>query len=131
MDSSTIGIVVFLGSFFAARLVNERALKGLKQEEAARLLRGFSRYRIFSLVGVIVIVAAYFIAYYNFPDSAVASPPVIMGVLVAFLLLNSVIAFRKLKQLEMPDDYINKFLLGTFIQYAGIFVLFGTSLGAR
>ena len=56
MDSSTIGIVVFLASFFAARLVNERALKGLKEDEAARLLKGFSRYRIFSLVGVIVIV---------------------------------------------------------------------------
>lgn len=129
MDNGTVGLVVFIASFIAARIINERALKKLEKEEAARLLKGFSRFRIYSLLGIVVIVVAYIAEPLFLPGRKYLTPPVLMGVLVAFLLMTSAIAFRKLKKLGMPDSYVNKHLLATFIQYTGIFIFFGLAMG--
>lgn len=129
MDNGTVGLVVFIASFIAARIINERALKKLEKEEAARLLKGFSRFRIYSLLGIVVIVVAYIAEPLFLPGRKYLTPPVLMGVLVAFLLMTSTIAFRKLKKLGMPDSYVNKHLLATFIQYTGIFIFFGLAMG--
>lgn len=129
MDNGTVGLVVFIASFIAARIINERALKKLEKEEAARLLKGFSRFRIYSLLGIVVIVVAYIAEPLFLPGRKYLTPPVLMGVLVAFLLVTSAIAFRKLKKLGMPDSYVNKHLLATFIQYTGIFIFFGLAMG--
>jgi uncharacterized membrane protein len=125
MDTSIIGFVAFISAYIAGRIISERALKLLNQQEQAKLLQGFSKYRIFSLVGVIILVVAHYALQSLMPNSYFATMPVFIGVLVLYLLVNSFYAYKKLKGLEMPDKYINQFLLSTLIQYVGIFVFFG------
>ncbi len=128
MDKRTIGFLVFFAAIFAARFINERALKKLSEAEAARLLQGFSRFRMYSLGAVIGIVAMFF-AYSNlYPGSTFRVAQLFMGVLVAFLISTGVAAYLKLKKMQMPDSYVNSFLLASFVKYAGVFIFFGLSI---
>jgi predicted membrane channel-forming protein YqfA (hemolysin III family) len=131
MDNSIIGLGAFIVSYIAGRLVSERALKLLSEKEQGKLLQGFSRYRVFSLIGVIILVVIHYAAQSLSPDSYLAHFPVFVGVLVLYLLGSSIYAYRKLKQLELPDNYINQFLLSTLIQYVGLFVFFGFLIDAK
>ncbi|REJ79195.1 MAG: hypothetical protein DWQ47_00170 [Acidobacteria bacterium] len=126
MNNTFVAIGIFLVSVFVARYINEKALRELSEEDAARLLQGFSQYRVYSLVAIILIIAAYFFVNYFYPNSRATSITIFMAAIVVFLLANSVFMFRKLRKLEMPDSYINRFLLVTLIKYGGAFVLFGT-----
>ncbi|MDQ3635898.1 MAG: hypothetical protein M3405_15545 [Acidobacteriota bacterium] len=125
MDKSIIGLIVFIAAYIGGRLISERALKLLSENEKGRLLEGFSKYRIFSLIGVVVLVLIHISLQSFMPNSYFASLPVFVGILVLYLLLSSIYSYTKLKNLEMPDNYINQFLLSTLIQYLGIFVFFG------
>lgn len=125
MDNSIIGFIVFIAAYVIGRLVGERGLKKLTEEERGRLLGGFSKYRVFSLLGVIVLVVIHYSFRALAPDSRAAGLPFFVVALVFYLLLSSLYSYRKLKSLGMPDAYINNFLLSTLIQYAGIFVFFG------
>lgn len=131
MINTWIGIAAFLVSVFASRIVNERALKNLAEDEAARLVKGFSSYRIYSLAGAIAILAGYFAALKYYPSQTTEVFIGFIGAFVVFMLVNTFVIFRKLRALEMPDDYINRFLLVTLIKYGGVFVLFGTVLSNR
>jgi uncharacterized membrane protein len=125
MDKSVIGLVVFIAAYIGGRLISERALKILNENEKTKLVDGFSKYRIFSLIGVIALVILHFAVQSLMPNSYFASFHTFVGILVLYLLLSSLYSYNKLKNLEMPDKYINQFLLSTLVQYIGIFVFFG------
>lgn len=124
MDKSIIGLIIFFVAHFAGRVISEKALKLLSESEQAKLVTGFSKYRVFSLAGVIVLVAFYYSLQAFAPNSYFATMQVYVGILVLYLLMSSIFAYSKLKKLELPDDYINRFLISTFVQYTGIFVFF-------
>lgn len=125
MDKSIIGFIVFIATYIVGRIISERALNILSENERGKLLQGFSKYRIFSLVGIIVLVIVHYALQSSMPNSYFASMPVFIGALVLYLLINTVYAYKKLRNLEMPDRYINQFLFSTLIQYIGIFFFFG------
>ena len=131
MDNSTIGIIAFFVAFFASRLINERAMSQLDKEQAEALVKGFSRYYLISLGCVALLAAVYMTASYYFPDHPLAAPAALAAIVVAFMLVNSFFAFRKLKKMEMPDEYVNRFLIGTLVQYAGIFAFLYLSVSAE
>ncbi len=125
MDKSAIGLIVFVVAYILGRIISERALNTLSESDKVKLLDGFSRYRIFSLIGVVALVVLHYILRDSMPNNYFASLPAFVGFLVLYLLASSVYAFRKLRSIEMPDVYINRFLLSTLVQYVGIFVFFG------
>ncbi len=125
MDKSIIGLITFIAAYLAARLIAEKALKLLNENEKGRLLEGFSKKRIFSLVGLVALVLIHLALQSFLPNSYFATLPFFVGVLVLYLLGSSIYAYKKLKSLEMPENYINQFLFSTLIQYVGIFVFFG------
>ncbi len=128
MDKSLIGLIVFFAAWIGGRAISERAMKILSEREKARLLDGFSNYRIFNLVGVVALAGLHFTLRAFVPNSYYASFPAFVGVLVLYLLFTSMLSYRKLKKLEISDSYINQFLLSTFVQYTGIFIFFGFML---
>ncbi len=125
MDNSIFGLIIFIIAYIAGRLVSERALKILTDEEKGRLLQGFSKYRIFSLLGVVVLVIIHYVLLSVAPNSYFATIQVFVGALVLYLLVSSLFSFARLKKLNLPDKYINQYLLSTLIQYIGIFIFFG------
>jgi hypothetical protein len=128
MDNALIGLIVFVAALLVSRVISERALRKLSQDEAARLVQGFSGFRTYSLVAVVSLVVVFFAVSYSYPEYSFRAAQIFMGVLVAFLLLTGGLAFRKLKALKLPDTYLNSYLFATFVQYAGIFIYFGLSL---
>jgi uncharacterized BrkB/YihY/UPF0761 family membrane protein len=128
MDKTFIGLVIFVAALLVSRVISEKALRKLKEDEAARLVQGFSGFRTYNLVAILALVAVFFAISYSYPQHSFRVAQVFMGILVAFLLVTGVISFRKLKFLRMPDAYLNSYLLATFVQYAGIFIYFGFSL---
>lgn len=125
MDKSFIGLIVFIVAWIAARILSERAIKTLTEEEQERLFTGFSRYRVVSLIGVIALVALYYILRAFSPESAFSGLPMFVLFLVLYLLASSIFGFTKLKNMKMPEGYINQYLISTLVQYVGIFVFFG------
>ena len=125
MDRSLIGLIVFIAAFIAGRLISERALKILSDDEKGKLLQGFSKHRIFSFVGLVILVLVHFALQSSMSNSYFASLSAFVGALVLYLLMSSIYAYKKLKDLKLPDEYINQFLISTLIQYIGIFVFFG------
>lgn len=128
METSIIGFIAFIIAYVAGRIISERALNLLSEDEQKKLLQGFSKYKIFSLVGIILIVVIHYGLRFFVPESSAASMPAIVTALVLYLLANTVISYKKLKNLEMPDEYINRFLFSTLIQYVGLFLFFGLLL---
>jgi hypothetical protein len=125
MDKSIIGFIIFIATFIGGRLISERALRLLTDEQKGRLLQSFSKFRLVSLFGVVGLVIGHYALRSLVPNSYFAQSAVFVGVLVAYLLISSLISFAKLKKMALPDNYINQFLLSTLIQYVGLFVFFG------
>ncbi len=78
------GITVFAALYIASRVIGERALRRLSQEEKARLIDKFSGFRIFSAVVVLLFVLIFLAAENYLPD---LSASIRLGFPAAVLLL--------------------------------------------
>jgi hypothetical protein len=120
-------LIIFFGLIIISRVITEKALKELNTEEKARLIDAFSSYRIYNFIAVAIILVLYFIALKYFTDMQLVSLTYI-GVIFLLLLVLSWIAFKKMKQLQMPDKYIKKYLLSLAIKFVGFGFLLIQSL---
>ena len=125
MDLTLLGLVCFIAALFAGRWINERAIRKLDEKERTSLAEGLSRYRIASLVGVVLIVAAYFVFRGFSTGDTSRAFTVFAVVLVIYLLFGTAFVFIKLKILKISETYINSFLLSTAVQYLGLITYFG------
>lgn len=128
MDKSIFGFVFFVAAFIAGRYINERALRKLSKDEQGTLLKGFTKYRMVSFVGLIALVILHYAFRATLPNTQFSSMQIFVGVLVFYLLISNIYAFIKLKKLKMPDAFINQYLISTFVQYVGLFMFFGLML---
>lgn len=131
MENSWIGFVAFIVTYIAGRWISERALKTLTENEKGKLVEGFSRYRIVSIVGVVVLLILHFAILNLMPDNSGTTLSIFVVLFVVYLLGSTIYAYRKLKSLEISDNYINQFLFSTLVQYVGLFVFFGFVLNAK
>lgn len=118
-----IGFFGFIVTYFVGRVVSERALKRLSVEEKARLLDAFAGQRTYTIVVILGLFALFMLS-----DRLVTHPNLILApafvlLLIATMITLSVLSYRKLKSLGMPQDYIKSFWLSTLIQYIGIALL--------
>lgn len=127
MDYTFLGLGLFIAALLAGRWINERAMRNLNEKERSDLLAGLSKYRMVSLVGVILIVAAYFVFRGFSSGDTSRAFGVFAAVLVCYMLLGTAFVFIKLKILKISESYINNFLLSTAVQYLGLFIYFGLS----
>ncbi len=127
MDFTILGLILFVVALFAGRSINERAIRKLKEKERSDLLKGLSKYRMVSLAGVIMIVAAYFVFRGFSSGDTSRAFGVFAAVLVIYMLAGTAFVFIKLKLLKISESYINNFLLSTAVQYLGLIVYFALS----
>jgi hypothetical protein len=124
MNNQTISFLILIVAIVASRIVSERALKQLNTDEKGTLLDSFSSYRLYNTVVILGLVVAYFAATSYFPQSY--STLTIILVILFFTVSGtmSVLSYQKLKSLNMPQSYINSFLVSLGIQYAGVAAVF-------
>jgi len=127
-SDSLFGLAVFAAAYIVSRLVRERALKRLSMEEKARLLDAFSGYRTYFMSAAVCLPLLYFIALKLWPSTRPLLTPIFFISFGLLLVTMSWLSFRKLKELNLPTDYIRGFLISSGLQYLGIAFLFAPLL---
>ena len=125
MNNAFIGLLCFIAALIAGRWINERALRKLDEDQQASLVQGLSRYRLLSLAGVVLFVAAYFIFRGSVEKNGISAFTVFAIVLVLYMLAGTAFVFIKLKRMKIDENYISSFLLSTAVQYLGLITYFG------
>lgn len=127
-SDSLIGLVGFVVAYIASRVVRERALKRLSTEQKARLLDAFSGYRTYFMSAAVGLPLLYFLAIKLWPSIQSILTPIFFVLFGLMLVLMTWLSFRKLKALNLPNDYIRSFLVSSGIEYLGIAFLFAPLL---
>ncbi|MCO4294098.1 hypothetical protein NF867_14640 [Solitalea sp. MAHUQ-68] len=127
MDDFMIAIVLLLVTTFISRTISEKATKKLDQIKKAELIDLFSNGRIYAFGILIGIVVLFFLSTkFNLLDPLIAYIIYIVSILV-FLIVTSIISYRKLKANDFPGTYIKSYLLSTSLRFIG-FVIFFTMI---
>lgn len=127
-NATYFGIAVFAVAYVVSRVVNERAGRLLSAGEKARLVDGFSKFRIFTAV-VFMLFVFIFIAADNFLPNLFAAIRFVFPIAgILTLICLSVLTFKKLKALAISQSYIKTHLLGLAVQYLGLIFLFALNV---
>ena len=119
-----IAIIILIICYVACKFLHESGLGTLDDSQKARLLDGFSSFRKWGLLSIFVaIFAGYFIAELLALDSSYTST------FRSFYLLSLIasyftLAYKKLRKIEMPDEYISKWRLGIILIAIGLCAVF-------
>lgn len=124
-DLSNVGIVVLLLCIVVSRIISERALKTLNQEEKMALVDSFSKLRTYNLIPLVVLFLVFLATQYLAPSMGTTPYIVFLCAILAFLIILQYVIFLKLKKLEMPDHYTKKYVCSRFIVIGGFFFWIG------
>ena len=119
MKFEFLGLILFLGSIFLARSINEKANKKLDQEKKAQLIDLFSnnskRYIILLIIVVLTIIGF---------NTNIMNPFIISLGFFSFLIYLFIISIlrvtKKLKENNFPTEYIKEVKKASFIRLFGI-----------
>ncbi len=119
-----IPIIILLVAIVLSRFVMERALKDLSDDQRGRLLGSFSAYRLANTTIIFGLVLLFLVGQNYYPELARQFTILFVALFIGISLSISILSYRKLRQLEMPDHYVRSFIIGLLIQFIGIAVVF-------
>jgi len=119
-----IGLFSMLLIILIARILSERAMKKLTQDQKVDLLDLFSNRRIYNYVILIGIIGL-FVACSKLELISPALNIVIYIVLLTlYIFINTFLSYRKLKDYDFPDFYIGTYLFTSSLRIVGLVVFF-------
>lgn len=121
------GLAVFAAAYILSRIINERGLKMLSADEKARLLDGFSTFRLFSSVAIIVVLGVLIVSDRFIEGLPAGFSLAFPFAIISVLLTINFIGYKKLSTLDLPKEYVRNYLFSVFIQLIGIIFLFAPS----
>lgn len=124
MEPVFFGVFFWLASVFASSILYNKALKKLDMEKKAELIDKFSGFRNYSLLIMIVIVAAYFILLQK---QLIDGRILTISYLVTFVIYLAVVnyySYTVLKKNNFAKDFIRDYLITVIIRFVGFIVLF-------
>lgn len=123
------GIIVLLVTIVLSRILNERALRELSAEEKVRLIDGFASARAYSLIPLVVLVGVYWLLLTKTKLDPQLVSVLYFGLIFAWIMVRTYLNQRKLRELEMPANYRQRFLISQAISLGGFawfcFAFFG------
>lgn len=120
MNSLFIGVIQLLLFMFASRRINDNANKKLNKSKQAQLIEVFSKTRIYTL-GVIIALLAMLFLLLQFGKIERSLTIIIYGVVIfTFLVVSSLLSYRKLNALDFPHSYIKSFLIAAALRVIGL-----------
>lgn len=121
MDTSlTIALVVFVASVIAARLMGEAALKHLDVQQKGALIEAFSKQRVVGLIFLGVIFLVYLGFLHLVQGYTVHAFVGFFAVMAVYIAVVTRAAFKRLKTLAFPREYIRLYILSTVVRFAGL-----------
>jgi len=124
-----LAIGVLLCTIVLSRLLSERALRRLSQDQKASLLDAFSGLRAYSAIPVVVLV----VAFLGLGRSGIVPVrPLFTGYGVAVLAYLAGMFWytrRKLATLELPQEYLQQFWIARSLSLVGVVVFLAAFAG--
>ena len=117
------GFVAFVFALMINRLFGEKALRRLTAEEKVHLVDSFSPHRTYNLMVLLVLMVAFVVAVQVMPSWKFALSLAFFAVVAIVQVVNTIVAWRKLKKLQLPKSYLNNYLIRCVVYYCGLGVL--------
>lgn len=130
MELYIIGLIVFLLAVIVSRFILDKANLQLQQDKKARLVDISSAGRLVNMV-VLVAIIGLFLLNMQFKWTDPLTSLVIYAILLAlFAVWRNVGVYRKLKNNDFPQEYIQTYILVAVIRIISLALLVG-SLGLQ
>ena len=124
MDNSMLAFLLLLLFIFIARMINEKATKKLDQDQKAALMDLFSKDRIFTF-GILIGIVVLFYLSVSFELIEYSLSFILYIILIfAFIIVSGYMSYKKLRDNNFPDSYIESYLFATSLRFIGILIFF-------
>lgn len=128
MNKAFIGIVIFVVAFIVNRLIMSKALSELDNEMKLKFIETFARRNTYSTILILIGFLVYFFLLNSFPQYGGSIISIFFSVIAIYLLLSFIFAYKKLREIEAPKGYINKFSNAFGIFSLGFLQLFAFAM---
>ena len=120
------GLIALLTTVVISRILNERAMRQLTPAEKVRLLDGFASARAYSMIPLLVLVGGY---WFLLSQTKINPQAVFIGyfsLIAIWIVARTYLSQRKMRQLELPASYRQRFLIGQTVSLVGVAWFFFT-----
>jgi hypothetical protein len=123
------GIAIMIAAFIISRIISEKGLKLLSNEEKGLLVSDFTQIRKNNTIILSVIVVIYMIVMFsgavNFLEKNHIDPTfVYFAMLFLYMVLTTYVSYKKVKSLGLPDGYVSRIKTANTIKLVGFVCLF-------
>lgn len=134
LDSYMLGVIVLLISVFISRYLLQKANKLLEVNKKANLIDLFSKDGLVNFGVLLSLLVLFFISIkFNWLNPTV-SYIAFMVLLLVFIVVTNIRAYKKLKENDYPQDYIRTYIISGTVRFIGlaIFVvlMFSSKIGS-
>jgi hypothetical protein len=120
MNWTFIGIIILFVAYAVNRFVMTEATKKLDDSMKLKIFEVFSKRNNYTTIFLLAIVLLYFGAIQFFPHFVFSITVIYLIVFTACSVFRFVSNYKKLKQLEMPSEYIKSFIISYSIFGVGV-----------
>ncbi|MBN1531390.1 MAG: hypothetical protein JXA20_01880 [Spirochaetes bacterium] len=118
-----LGFIGFIILFIIARVLNERNVKTLNQDEKAMMVDAFSSFRKYSLIPVLGLIVLYFLLAWRI-GSDVRLYALFLVLLLCYVIAINLFVVRKLLALHLPRPVVRSYVFTSLIKLAGLGIFF-------
>ena len=120
------GFIALLVAIVISRFINERGYRTLEPDQKLRLMDGFSAIRMYSMVPLLVLVAAFWFLVTKTDVNKQMVTTAYFGLLAIYVVVRTILNQKKLTTLEMPQQYCRSFMIAQAISLVGFAWFFYT-----
>ena len=120
------GFIALLVAIVISRFINERGYRTLGPDEKLRLMDGFSATRMYSMVPLLALVAAFWFLVTKTEVNKQVVTIAYFGLLAIYVVVRTILNQKKLTTLEMPQQYRRSFMIAQAISFVGVAWFFYT-----
>jgi hypothetical protein len=123
-----LGLLIFLVTSFVAQRMSANAMKQLDDKKKLQLIDLFGGNRMYHYAFIILTVFGFYIVTTFTEFNSLITLIVYFTLLLGYIAFTNFSAYRKLKNNNYPDEYINAYLTAATVRFAGVFGFFALVL---
>ena len=120
------GFIALIAAIIVSRFISERAYRELDSDQKLRLMDGFSSTRMYSMIPLLVLVAAFWYLTTKTEINKSLIAAAYFGLLIVYVVVRTILNQRKLVVLEMPAGYQRMFMIAQAVSLVGVAWFFYT-----
>lgn len=128
MNLTLIGIAILFSAYVVNRFIMTEATKKLSDSDKLKLFEVFSKRNKYTTIFLLLLILIFFGAIEYLPHFTFQIAIVYFIIFILYLTFRFASNYKKLKQIEMPDAYIKRFIISFSIFTTGFLGLAFCSL---